>query len=71
MVEYFEEQLDGYTFTKNGWVQSFGSRCVKPPFIYGDVSRPNPMTLKWSSFDQSLTPKWVKGILTGPVTILP
>ncbi len=70
MVEYFGEQLDGFTFTKNGWVQSYGSRCVKPPVIYGDVSRPNAMTVKWSAFAQSLTPKWVKGMLTGPVTIL-
>lgn len=70
MVEYFGEQLDGFTFTKNGWVQSYGSRCVKPPVIYGDVSRPNPMTVKWAEFAQSLTPKWVKGMLTGPVTIL-
>ncbi|TDE31837.1 5-methyltetrahydropteroyltriglutamate--homocysteine S-methyltransferase [Flavobacterium ranwuense] len=70
MVEYFGEQLDGFTFTKNGWVQSYGSRCVKPPVIYGDVSRPNPMTVKWSAFAQALTPKWVKGMLTGPVTIL-
>ncbi|WP_426095106.1 5-methyltetrahydropteroyltriglutamate--homocysteine S-methyltransferase [Flavobacterium sp. DSR2-3-3] len=70
MVEYFGEQLDGFTFTKNGWVQSYGSRCVKPPVIYGDVSRPNPMTVQWSAFAQSLTPKWVKGMLTGPVTIL-
>ncbi|WP_426090782.1 5-methyltetrahydropteroyltriglutamate--homocysteine S-methyltransferase [Flavobacterium sp. DSR3-2] len=70
MVEYFGEQLDGFTFTKNGWVQSYGSRCVKPPVIYGDVSRPNPMTVKCSAFAQSLTPKWVKGMLTGPVTIL-
>lgn len=70
MVEYFGEQLDGFAFTKNGWVQSYGSRCVKPPVIYGDVSRPNPMTVKWSAFAQSLTPKWVKGMLTGPVTIL-
>ncbi|MFV5690392.1 5-methyltetrahydropteroyltriglutamate--homocysteine S-methyltransferase [Flavobacterium sp. LT1R49] len=70
MVEYFGEQLGGFTFTKNGWVQSYGSRCVKPPVIYGDVSRPNPMTVKWSAFAQSLTPKWVKGMLTGPVTIL-
>ena len=70
MVEYFGEQLDGFTFTKNCWVQSYGSRCVKPSVIYGDVSRPNPMTVKWSSFAQSLTPKWVKGMLTGPVTIL-
>jgi len=70
MVEYFGEQLDGFTFTKNGWVQSYGSRCVKPPVIYGDVSRPTPMTVKWAKFAQSLTPKWVKGMLTGPVTIL-
>lgn len=70
MVEYFGEQLDGFTFTKNGWVQSYGSRCVKPPVIYGDVSRPKPMTVKWAEFAQSLTPKWVKGMLTGPVTIL-
>ncbi len=70
MVEYFGEQLDGFTFTKNGWVQSYGSRCVKPPVIFGDVSRPNPMTVRWSSFAQSLTEKHVKGMLTGPVTIL-
>lgn len=70
MVEYFGEQLDGFAFTKNGWVQSYGSRCVKPPVIYGDVSRPKPMTVKWAEFAQSLTPKWVKGMLTGPVTIL-
>ncbi|MBO9583465.1 MAG: 5-methyltetrahydropteroyltriglutamate--homocysteine S-methyltransferase [Flavobacterium sp.] len=70
MVEYFGEQLAGFTFTKNGWVQSYGSRCVKPPVIYGDVSRPNSMTVKWSQYAQSLTPKWVKGMLTGPVTIL-
>tara|TARA_R110000868_G_scaffold409141_1_gene694169 strand:+ start:5460 stop:7784 length:2325 start_codon:yes stop_codon:yes gene_type:complete len=70
MVEYFGEQLDGFAFTKNGWVQSYGSRCVKPPVIYGDVSRPKPMTVKWARFAQSLTPKWVKGMLTGPVTIL-
>lgn len=70
MVEYFGEQLDGFTFTKNGWVQSYGSRCVKPPVIYGDVSRPKPMTVKWSEYAQSLTSKWLKGMLTGPVTIL-
>jgi 5-methyltetrahydropteroyltriglutamate--homocysteine methyltransferase len=70
MVEYFGEQLDGFAFTKNGWVQSYGSRCVKPPVIYGDVSRPKPMTVKWAEFAQSLTKKWVKGMLTGPVTIL-
>jgi len=70
MVEYFGEQLDGFTFSKNGWVQSYGSRCVKPPIIYGDVSRPTPMTVRWTSFAQSLTKQWVKGMLTGPVTIL-
>lgn len=70
MVEYFGEQLDGFTFSKNGWVQSYGSRCVKPPIIYGDVSRPTPMTLRWTSYAQSLTKQWVKGMLTGPVTIL-
>ena len=70
MVEYFGEQLDGFTFTQNGWVQSYGSRCVKPPIIYGDVSRPQPMTVKWSAYAQSLTSKWMKGMLTGPVTIL-
>lgn len=70
MVEYFGEQLDGFAFTKYGWVQSYGSRCVKPPIIFGDVSRPNPMTVRWSSFAQSLTSLPVKGMLTGPVTIL-
>lgn len=70
MVEYFGEQLDGFVFTKNGWVQSYGSRCVKPPIIYGDVSRPTPMTLRWTAYAQSLTNQWVKGMLTGPVTIL-
>ena len=70
MVEYFGEQLDGFTFTKNGWVQSYGSRCVKPPVIYGDVSRPAPMTARWSIYAQSLTKQIVKGMLTGPVTIL-
>jgi 5-methyltetrahydropteroyltriglutamate--homocysteine methyltransferase len=70
MVEYFGEQLDGFTFTQNGWVQSYGSRCVKPPVIYGDVSRPVAMTVKWSAYAQSLTKKWMKGMLTGPVTIL-
>ncbi|SHG36416.1 5-methyltetrahydropteroyltriglutamate--homocysteine S-methyltransferase [Pedobacter caeni] len=70
MVEYFGEQLAGFTFTKNGWVQSYGSRCVKPPIIYGDVHRPAAMTVRWSSFAQSLSEKWVKGMLTGPVTIL-
>ena len=70
MVEYFGEQLKGFGFTQNGWVQSYGSRCVKPPVIFGDVSRPNPMTVAWSSFAQSLTAKPMKGMLTGPVTIL-
>jgi 5-methyltetrahydropteroyltriglutamate--homocysteine methyltransferase len=70
MVEYFGEQLDGFAFSKNGWVQSYGSRCVKPPIIYGDVSRPKPMTVKWTAYAQSLTSKYMKGMLTGPVTIL-
>jgi len=70
MVEYFGEQLDGFVFTQNGWVQSYGSRCVKPPIIYGDVHRPHPMTVYWSQYAQSLTEKHVKGMLTGPVTIL-
>jgi 5-methyltetrahydropteroyltriglutamate--homocysteine methyltransferase len=70
MVEYFGEQLKGYGFSQNGWVQSYGSRCVKPPFIYGDISRPNPMTVKWISYAQSKTDKSMKGMLTGPVTIL-
>lgn len=70
MVEYFGERLEGFAFTKNGWVQSYGSRCVKPPVIFGDVYRPNPMTVYWSEYAQSLTKKWVKGMLTGPVTIL-
>ncbi|PCJ97734.1 MAG: 5-methyltetrahydropteroyltriglutamate--homocysteine S-methyltransferase [Flavobacteriaceae bacterium] len=70
MVEYFGEQLSGFAFTSFGWVQSYGSRCVKPPIIYGDVSRKKPMTVRWSSFAQSLTKKLVKGMLTGPVTIL-
>jgi 5-methyltetrahydropteroyltriglutamate--homocysteine methyltransferase len=70
MVEYFGEQLGGFAFTKHGWVQSYGSRCVKPPIIYGDVVRPSPMTVAWSSYAQSLTDKPMKGMLTGPVTIL-
>ncbi|WP_026970166.1 5-methyltetrahydropteroyltriglutamate--homocysteine S-methyltransferase [Algoriphagus terrigena] len=70
MVEYFGEQLNGYTFSKNGWVQSYGSRCVKPPIVFGDVSRPKAMTVYWAEFAQSLTPVPVKGMLTGPVTIL-
>ncbi len=70
MVEYFGEKLEGFAFTQNGWVQSYGSRCVKPPVIFGDVSRPESMTLRWTEYAQSLTSKWVKGMLTGPVTIL-
>ncbi|NEU66852.1 5-methyltetrahydropteroyltriglutamate--homocysteine S-methyltransferase [Spirosoma agri] len=70
MVEYFGELLDGFAFSDNGWVQSYGSRCVKPPIIYGDVHRPAPMTVRWSAYAQSLTDKPVKGMLTGPVTIL-
>jgi 5-methyltetrahydropteroyltriglutamate--homocysteine methyltransferase len=70
MVEYFGEQLAGFAFTRNGWVQSYGSRCVKPPIIYGDVYRPQAMTVAWTTYAQSLTPHWVKGMLTGPVTIL-
>lgn len=70
MVEYFGEQLSGFAFTKNGWVQSYGSRCVKPPIIFGDVSRPQPMTVRWSQYAQSLTDRPMKGMLTGPITIL-
>ncbi|GAA0788303.1 MULTISPECIES: 5-methyltetrahydropteroyltriglutamate--homocysteine S-methyltransferase [Pseudomonadati] len=70
MVEYFAEYLDGVGFTQFGWVQSYGSRCVKPPLIYGDVSRPRAMTVEWATYAQSLTEKPVKGMLTGPVTIL-
>ena len=70
MVEYFGEQLDGFVFTQNGWVQSYGSRCVKPPIIFGDVHRPKPMTVEWPQFAQSITPKPMKGMLTGPITIL-
>ncbi|KAG2575400.1 5-methyltetrahydropteroyltriglutamate--homocysteine methyltransferase 1-like isoform X1 [Panicum virgatum] len=70
MVEYFGEQLSGFAFTDNGWVQSYGSRCVKPPIIYGDVGRPNPMTVFWSKMAQSMTSRPMKGMLTGPATIL-
>lgn len=70
MVEYFGEQMEGFIFTQNGWVQSYGTRCVKPPIIYGDVSRPQPMTVRWSEYAASLTDRRVKGMLTGPVTIL-
>jgi 5-methyltetrahydropteroyltriglutamate--homocysteine methyltransferase len=70
MVQYFGEQLAGYTFTKNAWVQSYGSRCVRPPIIFGDVSRPKAMTVEWATFAQSLSKKPVKGMLTGPITML-
>ena len=70
MVEYFGENLKGFTFTSSGFVQSYGSRCVKPPIIFGDVSRPNPMTVRWSKFAQEQTSSIVKGMLTGPITIL-
>ena len=70
MVEYFGEQMKGFVFSQNAWVQSYGSRCVKPPIIYGDVSRPKAMTTEWITYAQSLTKKLVKGMLTGPVTIL-
>ena len=70
MVEFFGEQLAGYAFTQNGWVQSYGSRCVKPPIIYGDVHRPNPMTVNTARFAQSLSARPVKGMLTGPITML-
>ena len=70
MVEYFGEQLWGYAFTENGWVQSYGSRCVKPPIIYGDVYRPEPITVETTRYAQSLTPRVMKGMLTGPVTML-
>jgi 5-methyltetrahydropteroyltriglutamate--homocysteine methyltransferase len=70
MVQYFAEQLDGYAFTEHGWVQSYGSRCTRPPILYGDVSRPDPMTVEWATYAQSLTDKPVKGMLTGPVTML-
>ena len=70
MVQYFGEQLAGFAFTKHGWVQSYGSRCVRPPILFGDVSRPQPMTVGWWRYAQSLTAKPMKGMLTGPVTIL-
>lgn len=70
MVEYFGEQLDGYAFSQFGWVQSYGSRCVKPPILFGDISRPKAMTVEWTKYAQSLTGKPMKGMLTGPVTIL-
>jgi 5-methyltetrahydropteroyltriglutamate--homocysteine methyltransferase len=70
MVEYFGEQLRGFVFTENGWVQSYGSRCVKPPILFGDVERAKPMTVRWSTFAQTQTRKPMKGMLTGPITIL-
>lgn len=70
MVEYFDEQLFGFAFTTNGWVQYYGSRCVKSPIIYGDVNRPNPMTILWSRTAQSKTARPMKGVLTCPITIL-
>ncbi len=70
MVEYFGEQLEGYAFSQFGWVQSYGSRCVKPPILFGDISRPKAMTVEWITYAQSLTKKPMKGMLTGPVTIL-
>jgi 5-methyltetrahydropteroyltriglutamate--homocysteine methyltransferase len=70
MVEFFGERLTGFAFTRNGWVQSYGSRCVKPPIIYGDVARSRPMTVAWTVYAQSLTRRPVKGMLTGPVTML-
>ncbi len=70
MVEYFGEQLAGFAFTQHGWVQSYGSRAVKPPVIFGDVWRPKPMTVSWSAYAQSLTSRPMKGMLTGPVTML-
>ena len=70
MVEYFGEQLEGYAFSRFGWVQSYGSRCVKPPILFGDISRPDPMTVAWAQYAQSLTKRPMKGMLTGPVTML-
>src|SRR3990167_9672801 len=70
MVEYFGEQLFGFAFTEHGWVQSYGSRCVKPPILYGDVLRPEPMTVETTRFAQSLTDRPMKGMLTGPVPLL-
>ncbi len=70
MVQYFAEQLDGYAATDHGWVQSYGSRYVRPPILHSDVARPRPMTVEWATYAQSLTSKPVKGMLTGPVTML-
>jgi 5-methyltetrahydropteroyltriglutamate--homocysteine methyltransferase len=70
MVEYFGEQMEGFAFTHHGWVQSFGTRCVKPPVIFGDVRRPRPISVRWSQYAKSLTSRPMKGMLTGPITIL-
>ncbi len=70
MVQYLGELLSGFAFTKHGWVQSYGSRCVRPPVIFGNVSRPAPMTVEWARYARSLTERPMKGMLTGPVTIL-
>lgn len=70
MVQYFAELLEGYAFTHNGWVQAYGSRCTRPPILYGDIARPKPMTVEWIAYAQSLTDKPVKGMLTGPVTMI-
>jgi len=70
MVEYFADMLEGFAFTENGWVQSYGSRCVKPPVIFGDIARKKPMTIDWIQYAQSLSKRPVKGMLTGPVTML-
>src|SRR5699024_11916983 len=70
MVQYFSEQLEGYHSTEHAWVQSYGSRCVRPPILFGDVRRPEPMTVSWFEEAQQLTDKPVKGMLTGPVTML-
>jgi len=70
MVEYFGEQLEGFAVTRHGWVQSYGSRCVKPPILHGDVARPAPMTVEWTTYAQRLTSRPMKGMLTGPITIL-
>lgn len=70
MVQYFAEQFDGFATTANGWVQSYGSRCTRPSIQWGDVARPKPMTIEWATYAQSLSERPVKGMLTGPVTIL-
>src|SRR5690606_10589619 len=70
MVQYFAEQLNGFAATEHGWVQSYGTRCVRPPIIFADVSRPGPMSVRWSTYAQSLTKRPVKGMLTRPITML-